>query len=44
MRFFLVAGLIQWGGASMESKLRKWIDVMGWGIVMLILIAYLVTR
>ena len=43
MRFFLVAGLIQWGGAAMEHKLRRWIDVLGWGIVGIIVIVYLWT-
>lgn len=44
LRFFLVAGLIQWGGSAMETKLRKWIDVLGWGLVALIIIAYFTLR
>jgi len=44
LRFFLVAGLIQWGGSAMEKSLRKWIDVLGWGLVALIIIAYLVFK
>jgi membrane protein YqaA with SNARE-associated domain len=44
MRFFLVAGLIQWGGSAMEKSLRKWIDVLGWGLIALIIIAYLVFK
>lgn len=44
MRFFLVAGLIQWGGSNMEKKLRKWIDVLGWILVILIIIAYIILR
>lgn len=44
MRFFLVAGLIQWGGSAMEANLRKWIDVLGWGFVALIIIAYLIFK
>jgi len=44
LRFFLVAGLIRWGGAAMEQKLRQWIDMLGWAIVILIIVAYLVTR
>ncbi len=44
LRFFLVAGLIQWGGSVIEKNLRKWVDVLGWGLVFLIIIAYLVLR
>ncbi|PCI55199.1 MAG: hypothetical protein COB45_06810 [Gammaproteobacteria bacterium] len=44
MRFFLVAGLIQWGGSAMEKSLRKWVDVLGWGLVALIIIAYFILR
>lgn len=44
MRFFLVAGLIQWGGSAMEKKLRKWIDVLGWGFVALIIIIYFIVK
>lgn len=44
LRFFLVAGLIQWGGSAMEKSLRKWIDVLGWGLVSLIIIAYFILR
>lgn len=44
MRFFLVAGLIQWGGSAMEKSLRKWVDVLGWGFVVLIAIAYFVLK
>tara|TARA_B110000091_G_scaffold46398_1_gene50750 strand:+ start:1396 stop:1974 length:579 start_codon:yes stop_codon:yes gene_type:complete len=44
MRFFLVAGLIKWGGSPMEKKLRQYIDILGWGVVGLIIIAYLLNR
>ena len=44
MRFFLVAGLIKAGGPAMEKKIRQWVDVLGWLIVALIVVAYLVTR
>ncbi|WP_068546091.1 YqaA family protein [Thalassotalea crassostreae] len=42
MRFFLVAGLIKFGGPKMEAKLRNSIDVIGWSVVILAVIAYLV--
>lgn len=41
-RFFLVAGLIYWGGETMERKLRSVIDVIGWTVVVLLVVAYLV--
>lgn len=44
MRFFLVAGLIQWGGSAMEKKLRQWVDILGWGLVAVIIIAYFILR
>ncbi|HEY5624257.1 MAG TPA: YqaA family protein [Gammaproteobacteria bacterium] len=34
-RFFLVAGLIRWGGEAMEAKLRQHVDVLGWIVVVL---------
>lgn len=44
LRFFLVAGLIQWGGKAMEEKLRQWVDVLGWGLVIMITVAYFIYR
>lgn len=44
MRFFLVAGLIKLGGDSMEKKLRQWVDVLGWLVVALLILAYFLTR
>ncbi|WP_076418255.1 YqaA family protein [Colwellia sp. UCD-KL20] len=44
MRFFLVAGIIRWGGVAMEEKLRKWVDKIGWAIVIIIVVVYLTFR
>ncbi len=44
MRFFLVASLIRWGGSAMEQNLRKWVDALGWGLVAVIIIGYLIYR
>ncbi|ARD43368.1 MULTISPECIES: YqaA family protein [Colwelliaceae] len=44
MRFFMVAGIIRWGGAAMEKKLKQWVDVLGWLVVGAIVIAYIATR
>lgn len=40
MRFFLVAGLMLWGGPAMEQKLRTHIDKIGWAVVILAVLAY----
>lgn len=34
-RFFLVAGLMRWGGAPMEQALRTYIDRLGWLVIVL---------
>lgn len=44
MRFFLVAGLMRWGGPAMESKLREWVEVLGWAVVILAVAAYFMLR
>lgn len=38
-RFFLVAGLVRWAGPVFEQRLLKYIDVMGWALVAIILAA-----
>jgi len=41
-RFFLVAGLMSWGGEAMERTLRRYVDMAGWivvGLVVAILVA-----
>lgn len=43
-RFFLVAGLMRWGGESMERTLREYIDRIGWVLVIGVIAAYFLTR
>ena len=43
-RFYMVAGLMRFGGAKMEAKLRQYIEVLGWAVVALAVIAYLLLR
>lgn len=43
-RFFLVAGLIRWGGAPMEARLRQNVEFFGWLLVGLLLIAWFVVQ
>jgi membrane protein YqaA with SNARE-associated domain len=43
-RFFLVAGLLSWGGPAMEARIRLYVEWIGWALVALGGIAYLVVR
>jgi membrane protein YqaA with SNARE-associated domain len=43
-RFFLVASLMKWGGKEMELKLKKYIDILGWLVIILGVIAYIIYK
>ncbi len=43
-RFFLVAGLLAWGGPRMEAALRTYVERIGWAVVVMGVIAYLMLR
>ncbi len=43
-RFFMVAGLMKWGGASMEKNLRKYVDRIGWATVVLVIVAVILIK
>jgi len=43
-RFFMVAGLIYWGGESFERNLKRYVDVLGWAVVAIIIIAIIILR
>ncbi len=40
-QFFLVAGLLWWGGEQIERALEKWAEPAGWSVVVLAVIAWL---
>ncbi|MDN4503850.1 YqaA family protein [Alteromonadaceae bacterium BrNp21-10] len=44
MRFYLVAGLMYWGGEAMQNKLRQHIEFLGWATVALAIGLYLYLR
>lgn len=44
LRFFIVAGLMAWGGEPMEKKLHGYMDIIGWLIVGLVIILWFVYR
>lgn len=43
-RFFLVAGLMKWGGARMEAALHRYVDRLGWATVALVAVALLISQ
>ncbi len=43
-RFFLVAGLMYWGGSAMENKLRQYVDWLGWAVILLAVIAFIILK
>lgn len=44
LRFFMVAGLMAWGGEPMEKKLHKYMDIIGWLLIAIIVVVWLVYR
>lgn len=43
-RFFMVAALMVWGGEKMEQNLRKYVDRLGWTVVVVVIVLYFVFR
>ena len=43
-RFFLVAGLIIWGGEPMERRLRTHVDIVGWLVVVVGVVGIIALR
>lgn len=44
LRFYLVAGLMAWGGVKMEARLRQYIDMIGWIFLLLLIAAYFIFK
>ncbi|MEM9102864.1 MAG: hypothetical protein AAGB12_11140 [Pseudomonadota bacterium] len=40
-RFYLVAGLLYWGGNSIEKVLQKYVERIGWATVILVALGIL---
>lgn len=43
-RFFLVAGLLAWGGPRMEQALERYVEWLGWAVVGILVAAYLILQ
>ncbi len=44
LRFFLVAGLMAWGGERLENLLGRYVEMLGWALVAAGVVGYLVLR
>ncbi len=40
VQYFIVAAIAYFGGEKLESSLRKWVDYLGWGIVLIAVIGF----
>jgi len=43
-RFFLVAGLMYWGGEKLEKSLHRYVDILGWVSVVLVVLGILIFK
>ncbi len=43
-RFFLVAAFVFWGGEKMDKLLRTYVDRLGWVVIVLAVVAYLLYK
>ncbi len=43
-RFYMVAGLMKWGGKSMEEKLKAYVDRIGWTTVALLILTLIIIK
>ncbi|MDR2877417.1 MAG: DedA family protein [Chromatiales bacterium] len=44
MRFFLVAALMRWGGKRFEPYLHRYVDIIGWSVVLGLIVVYAVYK
>ncbi len=43
-RFYLVSALMAWGGERMEGLLRRYVDALGWLLLVLALVAFVLAQ
>lgn len=44
LRFFLVSGLLYFVGEGLETRLRRYIDWIGWGLLLVIVLAFVIYK
>ncbi|MBX2885476.1 MAG: DedA family protein [Granulosicoccus sp.] len=43
-QFFIIAGVLKWGGPKIETHLRRWMEILGWLFIGLAVAAYVYFR
>jgi len=43
-QFFIIAGVLKWGGPKIEPQLRRWMEILGWTFIVLAVAAYIYFR
>ena len=43
-QFYLIAALLYFGGEKLESSLKKYVEWIGWGVVVLAVAAFFILR
>jgi membrane protein YqaA with SNARE-associated domain len=43
-QFFIVSVVLWWGGPKIEQHLRRWMEIIGWAVIALAVVAYLYFR
>ena len=43
-RFYAVSGLMLWGGERMDKQLRKYMDIIGWVVIVFAVLAYFIIK
>ncbi|MGB5706981.1 MAG: YqaA family protein [Arenicellales bacterium] len=43
-QFFIIAIVLWWGGPKIEKHLRRWMEIIGWSVIALAVLAYLYFR
>jgi membrane protein YqaA with SNARE-associated domain len=43
-RFFIVSGLLSWGGQAMEERVRRYVERIGWAVVALAVAVYIAVK
>lgn len=43
-QFFIIAIVLWWGGPKIETHLRRWMEIIGWSLVVLLVAAYIVYK